>query len=66
MANLKAAFGNRLRRLVPGDEATETVAKELFGRPGFLFVGTHGANIADRPLSSFLVLRSDATNDGKP
>ena len=31
----------------------------------FCSVGTHGANIADRPLSSFLVLQSDATNDGR-
>ncbi len=65
MANLKAVFGNRLRELVPGDDATETAAKELCRRPGLLFVGTHGANVADRPLSSFLVLQSDATDDGR-
>ena len=29
-----------------------------------LFVGTHGTNIADHPLSSFIKLRADQSNDG--
>ena len=64
LANVKAVFGDRIGTLARDDQATEATAKRLFSQPGFLFVGTHGTNIADRPLSSYLKLRTDSSNDG--
>ncbi len=64
LANLKAVFGATLSTVLPGKEAVESRARELFSRRGMLFVATHGKNVADRPLSSFLLFRPDDHDDG--
>jgi CHAT domain-containing protein len=63
--NLQAVFGDRVRQLVPGSDAREGTAKSLLQRRGSLFVGTHGNNVADRPLASYLLFHPDSNNDGK-
>jgi len=64
IANLVDVFEDRVGQLVRDDEATESRAMKLFQQPGLLFVGTHGANLADQPLRSHLYLRPDESNDG--
>ena len=66
LANLKGAFGNRLRAVLDGDRATARQARGLLAKPGLLMVATHGFNEADHPLDSFLVLLPEAEGgDGK-
>lgn len=62
--NLQAVFGSRVRKLLPGRDAFETGARELFGQEGLLFVATHGQNHADKPLASYLLFHPDQENDG--
>jgi CHAT domain-containing protein len=64
LENLQAVLGDRVQQLVPGDEAQETLAKALLQRRGMVFVGTHGRNVADQPLTSYLLFHPDLTSDG--
>jgi CHAT domain-containing protein len=65
LANFKTLFGTRVQRIVPGDEATVGAAKQLLKQRGLLLMATHGLNLADNPLKSFLVLQSDADHEGR-
>ena len=58
-------FGSRVDRVVEGDEATETNVKDVLRRRGLLFVATHGENVCDRPLTSYLVCHADDRHDGR-
>lgn len=62
--NLSAVFGSSLRHSIPNAEASETRVRALFDQPGLLFLGTHGQNLADQPLASFLLFHPDRRNDG--
>ncbi|WP_197443118.1 CHAT domain-containing protein [Lignipirellula cremea] len=65
LANLKEAFGDRLKQLIERTGATETRVAELLEQPGMLFIATHGMNVADQPLDSFLLCHRDADADGR-
>ncbi len=64
LKNLQAAFAQRVRSVLPADQATEDRAGQLFRRRGMLFLGTHGRNLADEPLASYLLFHADPQNDG--
>ena len=64
IANLKAAFGSRLTKLVAKEEATEKNIRETLREPGMLFIGTHGQNIAEQPLNSYLLAHAGTDDDG--
>jgi len=64
LENLKATFGEMVRTVLSDEEATEARAKAVFNQAGLLFLATHGKNFADQPLSSYLMFRPDAANDG--
>src|SRR5206468_3451340 len=59
MKNLKDTFGDRVKKTLEGDDATEAGAMKLLGQAGMMFFGTHGMNEADHPLESHLLLLPD-------
>ncbi|QDU94489.1 CHAT domain-containing protein [Lignipirellula cremea] len=65
LENLHAAFGDRLGPVLEGPSVSETRVRQLLKTTGMLFVATHGMNVADRPLTSFLLCHSDAEDDGR-
>lgn len=65
LKNLKASFGGSLKQLVDGSRASESRVKQLLDQPGMLFAATHGMNVADQPLSSFLLCHRDDSADGE-
>ena len=65
MANLRDAFGERVRHVLSDEAVTETALAAAFLQPGLLFIGTHGMNVPDQPLASYLLCQSDRRNDGR-
>jgi CHAT domain-containing protein len=63
--NLQAAFAGSLDEIAFGDRATETNILPMLARPGMLLIATHGMNLADSPLSSFLMFLPDTIQDGR-
>ncbi len=55
LANFSTAFAKHPLTILRGAEVDEAGMKEYLQRPGLLFVATHGMNIADQPLDSFLL-----------
>ncbi|WP_153556714.1 CHAT domain-containing protein [Roseimaritima sediminicola] len=51
--------------VLQGDAASESRVRQFLARPGLLFVATHGMNLADQPLDSFLLCHRDAKHDGR-
>jgi CHAT domain-containing protein len=64
IANLRAVFAGQIDTLLTSDEAVEQRARALFDRRGLLFLATHGQNLADDPLASYLMFRSEGNDDG--
>ncbi len=65
LANLQAAFGDKLKKVLAAKDATEQNIRAALGEPGMLFIGTHGQNIAEQPLDSFLLCQSSDSDDGR-
>lgn len=65
MANLKNAFQTRMHRVVAGEDASEPNVVGLLSEPGLLFIATHGMNLADKPLDSFLLCHPAPSYDGR-
>ncbi|QDU80133.1 CHAT domain protein [Polystyrenella longa] len=65
LANMRLAFKGKVNKVVPGDKATEANVINLLQQPGLLLFSTHGQNLPDNPLMSYLLCRSDAEHDGK-
>jgi hypothetical protein len=66
LANLKAAFGSRVGEVLFNEAADERTVKLHLARPGLLLFATHGANVADRPLDSRLLLYPDPAEGELP
>ena len=64
LANFKSIFKNLIEEELPGDQAIESRVRKMLQRDGVLLIATHGSNVADNPLASFLLVNSDETNDG--
>lgn len=62
--NFQAAFGRRLQTVIKGEKATESQALALLAQPGLAFFATHGHNVPDAPLESFLLCYPDDARDG--
>jgi CHAT domain-containing protein len=62
--NVKTVFHDRLNNVYFDDAATVANAKRALGYPGLLLLATHGMNVADHPLESFLVLQPQEGSDG--
>ena len=66
LINLNETF--RVQGTLEGPQAREAEVKKLLAKPGLLFFGTHGINVADQPLESHLMLhpeeKAPATPDG--
>ncbi len=65
LANLNEVFGDQVSKVTAGADATEVNVKRLLRRKGLLFIATHGENIADRPLDSYLLCQTDDESDGR-
>lgn len=65
LAHLKQTFGDRLKQVVDREGATEANVRDVFDKPGMLFVATHGMNVADQPLASYLLCHSGQKDDGR-
>jgi CHAT domain-containing protein len=52
-------FGERVRQHFIGKEARRARAQLLLGQPGLVLAATHGSNLADCPLASFLTFYAD-------
>lgn len=64
IANLRTTLSAHLQTILTSQEALEGRARSLFDRRGLLFLATHGQNLADNPLASYLLFRPDGENDG--
>ncbi|HUY32328.1 MAG TPA: CHAT domain-containing protein, partial [Pirellulales bacterium] len=62
---LKTAFGDKVAATFLGKESLESKAQALLARPGVCLMATHGSNLADDPLESFLLFYPDADDDGR-
>ncbi|MGV3483874.1 MAG: CHAT domain-containing protein [Planctomycetaceae bacterium] len=62
--HLRDVFGDRIRQVVSGANATEERTKRLLVRRGLLMLATHGMNVADHSMDSHLVLSPTADSDG--
>jgi CHAT domain-containing protein len=62
--HLRVAFGNRVRQVIGGSNATEQRFRDLLIRRGMLFVATHGMNLADQSFDSHLLLQANTVDDG--
>jgi CHAT domain-containing protein len=65
LENVKSVFHDRLGGVYFAEEATVANAKRALGYAGLLLLATHGNNLADRPLESFLVLQPQEQSDGR-
>lgn len=65
LANFTQAFEGHPLATLRGDDADEAAMSEFLKRRGLLFVATHGMNIADQPLESFLLCHAGAGTDGR-
>lgn len=63
--NLRAQFASQLGTKVDGGHATESRVAKLLGRRGMLFVATHGVNLPDRPLDSYVLCHAGEEEDGR-
>ena len=57
--NFRVVFGDAVKSVVEGDDATPESAMRLMREPGILLIATHGFNNPDQPLESLLMLQSD-------
>ena len=66
LANLKAAFGSRVKAIHTGNAAHEANAKTILATPGLAFFGSHGHERPDRPLDGQLIFEapSPGNEDG--
>lgn len=64
LANLRQAFGTSVKQVVEAASASEVNVKEVLQQPGMLFIATHGRNIPQQPLASYLLCHGDDKNDG--
>lgn len=55
LENLRAVFGERVRKVYEGEEAREGGAKQALRQRGLLLLATHGFNDPDQPLESHLL-----------
>jgi hypothetical protein len=60
LKNLQEVFKERKITVVTAEKARESAAQKLLDDPGLIFFGTHGINVADRPLDSHLLLLPEA------
>jgi CHAT domain-containing protein len=65
LESVKTVFHDRLGDVCFDEAATVANAKRALGRPGLLLLATHGTNVADRPLESFVVLQPQEGSDGR-
>jgi CHAT domain-containing protein len=65
LESVKSVFHDHLADVCFGDDATVANAKRALGNAGLLLLATHGNNVADRPLESFVVLQPQAGSDGR-
>ncbi|MDR1485686.1 MAG: CHAT domain-containing protein [Planctomycetaceae bacterium] len=56
LENVKKIFGDAVSILAENQVTKNSIVKVL-GEPGFLLIGTHGMNDAEKPLKSYLLLR---------
>ncbi len=59
LENVRAVYGDRVKQVIEGSDATEKQAKSLLAEPGLLMFATHGFNDPDRPADSYLLFLGD-------
>ena len=64
LENFESIFGDQMREMLSGDAATENRVQEMLQHPGVLLIATHGNNVADDPLASFLLTNRAEEDDG--
>lgn len=65
LANLRKAFGGKVDRVYLEGEASEAAGRSLLSQAGMVLFATHGTNVADRPLTSSILLFPEAKDDGR-
>jgi hypothetical protein len=65
LESVKTVFHDRLGGVYFAETATVANAKRALGHAGLLLLATHGTNVADRPLESFVVLQPQEGSDGR-
>lgn len=63
--NFQDIFGTQVREMLPGHSANEENALRMLTHPGVLLIATHGMNVADNPLESFLLCHASSESDGR-
>lgn len=64
LKNLQRAFGKRITVTLRDRAATEPAVRQCLNTPGMFLIATHGTNVADQPLESYLLLHGDNGFDG--
>jgi CHAT domain-containing protein len=65
LENFRATFHDHPLKTLVGRDADESNVTRFLEHPGLLFVATHGLNVADQPLSSFLLCHATDDTDGR-
>ncbi len=59
LKNVREVYGDSLKQVLEGSEATESRAKQLLSEPGLLMFATHGNNDPEHPIQSYLMVLAD-------
>ncbi len=66
LKNLREVYGDSLKQVLEGSEATENRVKQFLSEPGMLMFATHGNNDPEHPIQSYLmVLEDEASASGE-
>jgi CHAT domain-containing protein len=65
LRSFRGALGERVREMLTGRDASESSARTLLPKRGLLFLATHGKNVPDDPLASYLLCHADQEHDGR-
>jgi CHAT domain-containing protein len=59
LKNLHEVYGDALKQVLEGNQATENRVKQFLSEPGLLMFATHGNNNPEHPLESYLMVLED-------
>ncbi|MFO0819320.1 MAG: CHAT domain-containing protein [Pirellulales bacterium] len=65
LRSFRTAFGDRVKGTLTGQQATESATRKLLQERGLLFLATHGKNLPDDPLGSYLLCHAESGTDGR-
>ena len=63
LKNLREVYGDSLKQVLEGREATENRVKQFLSEPGALMFATHGNNDPEHPIQSYLMVLQDEPSE---